>query len=96
MKINEILVEQMGDTKSQNINTKIYMGGDEFVVSASWEDIFKRLGDDNEAFIRMLDNDGEWEVSVTSEPADTDLASFIDAVEIATTSAQMDHWDPSE
>lgn len=82
-------------TEAQSINTRVYMGGDEYVVSASLEDIFRHLGEDEEAFIRMLDGDGEWEASTTRERADTDLNSFIKAVQTATASAQMDHWDPS-
>lgn len=78
------------------MNTKVIMEGDEYVLNSSWSMICNHICDEEEYFLEMLEEDGELEVSDTSDPPNIGLESFVRTVEIATTSAQMDGWDPNE
>lgn len=81
--------------ESLSQNTHVSINGDEYVVPGSWDQITAAMSSDARDFIAMMSEmDDDLVITPTSDTPTTSLEEFIDVIDVATTSAEMDHWTP--
>jgi hypothetical protein len=79
------------------MKTLIIISDQQYVVPCSYDTVLNRLGDVEESWVDMMRDQGDFSIidNVNDEVTHT-VDEIVSIIDIATTSSQMDGWDPDE